>query len=140
MVITETSISTANTQRRSNLLGFCTVVFDNELAVRDIRIIQSPERIFVAVPSSKRTEPCRCGMKNPFTAKYCQECGAAIRRANAPHISTKDTSRQYHDIVNPINNEFREYLESEILEAYFVQTDTRNAATQSDDKTKNRWW
>lgn len=60
----------------------CSVTFDGEFVVHDIKIIENDGKMFVAMPSRRSRE----GM--------------------------------FSDIVHPITQEFRSYLEDEILTEY----------------------
>jgi len=50
MKVTEVRIALVN---EGLLRAFATVTVDNCLAIRDVRIIEGPERLFIAMPSKK---------------------------------------------------------------------------------------
>lgn len=64
------------------LRAVVSVTINDEIAIHDIKVIQGPERLFVAMPSRR------------------EENGV------------------FRDIVHPISAESRQYLESNILNAY----------------------
>jgi len=115
MEITETKISLV-TNPNSRLRAYASVTFDNVFVVRDIRIIEGNNGLFVAMPSRKMQRPCgKCGFKNPITNKFCGSCGASLGFTNDQKLSP---SQQHKDLAHPINTEFREYLQKKILESY----------------------
>ncbi len=61
------------------------VTFDNQLALHDIKVINTRDKHFIVMPSRK----------NP--------------------------DGTYRDIIHPINSEFRQLLESSVLDAYFEE-------------------
>lgn len=61
------------------------VTFDGQLALHDIKVINTRDKYFIVMPSRK----------NP--------------------------DGTYRDIIHPINSEFRQTLEREVLNAYFVE-------------------
>lgn len=61
------------------------VTFDNQLALHDIKVINTRDKYFIVMPSRK----------NP--------------------------DNTYRDIIHPINSEFRQLLETSIMNAYFEE-------------------
>lgn len=80
MKITEVRIRTVSGE--SKLKAYATVTFDNEFVVHNIKIIESKNGLFIAMPAR-------------LTA-----------------------NNEYKDIVHPINSQFRNKLQEEILDAY----------------------
>jgi stage V sporulation protein G len=117
MEITETKISLVN-KPNSRLRAYASVTFDNSFVVREIRVIEGKNGLFVAMPSRKLQHPCeKCGFKNPINYKFCGQCGAVIP---TPKMETSKNSEEikHKDLAHPINAQFREYLQKKILEAY----------------------
>ena len=98
--------------------AYCTVSFDNQLAVHDLRIIRNGSRLFVAMPNRKRTKPCpKCHSPNSVAARFCANCGGAqSRRAE----DSSHAARPHVDIAHPLTAEFRTEIEQAIL-AYYQQ-------------------
>lgn len=86
MTITEVKIRRLYNQER--LKALVSVTFDDALVIHDIKIIQGPKRLFVAMPSRKDEKG--------------KDGGIAV----------------YRDIAHPIGQEMRQKLESAILSAY----------------------
>lgn len=61
------------------------VTFDGQLALHDIKVINTKDKYFIVMPSRK----------NP--------------------------DGTYRDIIHPINSEFRQLMESAVLDAYFAE-------------------
>jgi len=115
MEITETRISLVE-RPNSRLRAYASITFDNSFVVRDIRIIEGKNGLFVAMPSKKMQKPCvRCGFKNPITHKFCGSCGVGLNPINKQKLSP---SQQHRDIAHPIKTDFREYIQKKVLEEY----------------------
>ena len=100
------------------LKAYATVTFDNAFVVRNIKVIQGTSGIFIAMPSRKVKQPCqKCFYKNEMRAKYCNQCGAILPVAARP-IGEVTAQAEHKDIAHPINQQFREYLQQKVLEAY----------------------
>ncbi len=115
MDITETRISLVG-RPNSRLRAYASVTFDDVFVVRDIRIIEGKKGLFVAMPSKKMQRDCqKCGFKNAVTNKFCGSCGIGLN----PIIEKDIVPSQHHrDLAHPIKTEFREYLQSKVLEEY----------------------
>ena len=86
MTITEVKIRRLYNQER--LKALVSVTFDDALVIHDIKIIQGPKRLFVAMPSRKDEK-----------GEYK---GIAV----------------YRDIAHPIGQEMRQKLETAVFSAY----------------------
>lgn len=96
------------------LQAFCSITFDQQFVVRDIKIIDGAHGPFVAMPSRKIAVRCaKCGNKNPIRARYCNQCGS---RTHPQEGSTR--SKSHADIAHPINSECREQISACVIAAY----------------------
>jgi len=108
------------------LRAFATVTFDDCFVVRDIKIIEGSKGFFVAMPSRRVKEPCpKCHHRNIVRSRYCSQCGSHLsdggfKVEKNDHESDEMKSRQseHRDIAHPITAEFRETIQSAVLEAY----------------------
>lgn len=106
------------------LRAFCSITFDGEFVVRDLKIIQGQRGHFVAMPSRKLMEKCvRCSAKNDIKARYCSHCGVALPvnsqpDAGAAPATATGRNRMFADIAHPINPLCRERIESAVLTAF----------------------
>ncbi len=119
MEITEVRIFIKDVQDKK-LKAFATVTFDNVFVVRNIKVIQGANGLFIAMPSRKLKTPCpKCNFKNEVGGKFCNHCGAALP-AHVPvtEEAEEDTKSEHRDIAHPITQKFREQLQNKILEAY----------------------
>lgn len=100
------------------LKAYVTVTFDNVFVVRNIKVIQGAESLFIAMPSRKAKTTCpKCSAKNDVGSRYCNSCGGGVpARTEAERAA--DAKTEHRDIAHPITQEFREYLQTKILEAY----------------------
>ncbi len=108
---------------QDRLRGFCCVTFEGCFVVRDIKIINGPNGLFVAMPSRKIMAACQtCRTKNHLHAKFCNNCGTGLPAM----IPTGERVKMHCDVAHPINAECRQYVEREILNAF--QAETQRAA------------
>ena len=96
------------------LQAFCSITFDSEFVVRDLKIIEGQRGLFIAMPSRKLTTKChKCVSKNDLRARYCSGCGVRL-----PDDSSGDSrSRLFADIAHPINASCREKIQTAVLNA-----------------------
>lgn len=108
--------------RGDRLKAFCSITFDNDFVVRDLKIIEGVGGYFVAMPSRKITDRCSaCGMKNHLRAKFCNECG---KRMNENRAKRGDERTKLHaDVAHPINSQFRDIIQKRITEAYHQEVE-----------------
>jgi len=104
-------------QGGDRLKAFCTMTLDGEFVVRDLKIIEGTNGLFVAMPSRKLTDHCpKCSGKNHLRAKFCNDCGARLPQER---VSDEDVQGKLHaDIAHPINSECRGRLQDVVLDAY----------------------
>ena len=100
------------------LLAFCTITFDQEFVVRDVKIIRGPSAPFVAMPSRKLTDRCHhCGGKNHLRARHCNDCGRALDADRAGR-DERGRAKLHTDIAHPIHAEARQQIQGQIIAAY----------------------
>ncbi|MFO8052877.1 MAG: SpoVG family protein [Candidatus Omnitrophota bacterium] len=115
MEITEVRVSLREHEGR-RLKAYATVTFDNSFVVRNIKVIQGNNGLFVAMPARKIKQFCpRCGKKVEMGSKYCSNCGAQIP---PPKEQIQNRQSIHQDLAHPINQQFRDYLQSKVLDAY----------------------
>lgn len=104
---------------RGRLLAFASITLDHCFVVRDMKIIDGNDGLFVAMPTYKVTYPCHeCQAKVPLWHAYCGMCGVEqLEVDNVPKLANGDI-KYYADIVHPLTAEFRRYMDEEILWAY----------------------
>ena len=120
MEITEIRVFLKEGQDKK-LKAYTTVTFDNAFVVRNIKVIQGSNGLFIAMPSRKAKSPCpKCNFKNEVGSKFCNKCGASLPLQDRP-VSTTDvigSQSEHRDIAHPVTQQFREYLQTKILETY----------------------
>ncbi|MCG3180990.1 MAG: putative septation protein SpoVG [Phycisphaerae bacterium] len=117
MDITEVRVKLVD-RPSDRLKAFCTVTFDNEFVVRDLKVIAGPDGYFVAMPSRKLTDHCpKCGAKNHLRASFCNECGAKLSlERNA--TDDKGRAKLHADVAHPINARCRQKVQDAVVAAY----------------------
>ncbi|MFQ5462055.1 MAG: SpoVG family protein [Phycisphaerae bacterium] len=101
------------------LKAVCTVTFDGSFVVRDVKVVDGANGLFVAMPSRKVTISCNsCRHKNVVRAKYCNECGSRLPENQVPPGDLDGRGKLHRDIAHPITSEFRAIVQGKIIEAY----------------------
>ena len=107
------------------LKAYVTLTFDHCFVVRNIKVIDGKNGLFIAMPSHKPKVACeRCHFRNDLGGRFCCQCGAAISRMleSAPSAGAggepSAETQTHRDIAHPITAEFRQYLQEKVLAAY----------------------
>ena len=107
------------------------MTFDNCFVVRNIKVIQSSNGLFIAMPSRKVKLSCeKCHFRNEAGSKFCNHCAAAIAPHESSNVRGEDAKAEHRDIAHPVTKEFREYLQTKVLEAY--QKEAKEGGKQGD--------
>jgi stage V sporulation protein G len=116
--------------RGGRLRAFCSLTFDNTFVVRDVKLIEGNDGLFLAMPSRKLCDRCRrCSEKNHLRARFCNQCGSRldenrhIPRSNGVNGNNRGFMRTklHADIAHPINAACRLELERRVLMAYLEE-------------------
>lgn len=118
MDITEVRVFLKEGQDKK-LKAYTTVTFDNVFVVRNIKVIQGANGLFIAMPSRKLKFSCpKCGFKNEVGSRFCNHCAAALPEKVDEAALEHDAKTEHRDIAHPVTQQFRDYLQTKILEAY----------------------
>ena len=118
MEITEIRVFPKEGQDKK-LKAYTTVTFDNVFVVRNIKVIHGSNGLFIAMPSRKMKNPClKCHSKNEVGSKFCNQCGGTLPLNHHGPEDFVDSKAEHRDIAHPITQQFREYLQGKVLEAY----------------------
>ncbi len=99
------------------LKAYATITFDDAFVVRDLRIIEGKNGLFVAMPSNKMRLSCpRCNRKNVLGSKFCNFCGSNVE--NLKEAANVSRSEEHRDIAHPITSEARDYIQKMVLQNY----------------------
>lgn len=116
MEITEVRISLRENEGK-RLKAYATVTFDNSFVVKNIKVVEGNNGLFVAMPARKAKQFCpRCGKKVDVGSRYCNHCG--VQLPLPPRETGENKQSTHQDLAHPINQEFRDYLQSKVLDAY----------------------
>jgi stage V sporulation protein G len=117
MEITDVRIKLMN-DATDRLKAFCTITLDDVFVVRDLKIVDGIKGLFVAMPSRRVMAACSgCRHRNHLRAKFCNDCGRRLDPVDVP-LDEEGGPRLHRDIAHPITPEFRERVQSRVLEAY----------------------
>ncbi|MBF0483213.1 MAG: septation protein SpoVG family protein [Candidatus Omnitrophica bacterium] len=131
MEVTEIRIFPKQGQDKK-LQAYATVTFDNKFVVRNIKVIQGSNGLFIAMPSRKSKAACpNCNFKNEVGSKFCNQCGKSVPLLKTDH--TPDPKADHRDVAHPITQEFRDYLQTKILDAYQQEKVKGPSAYAHDD-------
>jgi stage V sporulation protein G len=123
------------TEVRVNLCGqagrlkaFCSLTFDDTFVVRDVKLIEGPDGLFLAMPSRKLCDHCpRCGDKNHLRARFCNHCGSRLDETRfmrqQGNLNGHGRLKLHADIAHPINADCRSSIEHEVVDAYERELD-----------------
>jgi len=107
------------------LKAFCSLTFDNTFVIRDVKLIDGNEGIFLAMPARKLCDRCkRCGEKNHLRARFCNNCGQrldenrSMRAGGNSNGHANPRVKLHADIAHPINAECRHEIEQRVLGAF----------------------
>ncbi len=120
------------------LKASCTIAIDGEFVIRDVKVIEGTNGLFVAMPSRKLSDHCpKCGHKNALRSSYCNNCGTRLKENR---WAMKDGVAQLHaEIAHPINAECRARLHETVIAAYEEEASKRPADRDysSDEQSSN---
>ena len=120
MEITEAKVALRDSPDKK-LKAYATVTFDNVFVVRNIKVIEGINGLFIAMPSRKVKQPCpKCNFKNELRSKFCNQCASSLPQSSGTpeHEDNVNAQLEHKDIAHPITQVFREYLQKTILAAY----------------------
>ncbi len=116
MEITEVRISLRDNEGK-RLKAYATVTFDNSFVVKNIKVVEGNSGLFVAMPARKAKQFCpRCGKKVDLGSRYCNHCG--VQLPPPPKDTGVNRQSTHQDLAHPINQEFHDYLQTKVLDAY----------------------
>ena len=130
MDITEVRVKLVDDQT-DRLKAFCSITLDEKFVVRDLKVIEGTNGLFVAMPSRKLADRCaKCGHKNHLRAKFCNECGQRLGENRMPK-DANGRSKLHADIAHPINAACREEIQARVVAAFTTEAE----ASKSPDYT-----
>jgi len=105
-------------RQRDKLRAFASVTVEGCLVVRDIKVIEGNNGLFVAMPSRKLCDRCpSCSGKNHVRSRFCNDCGTKLR-GDRCRPDERGRPRLYADVAHPINQKSRDFVQRAIIEAY----------------------
>src|SRR3954466_15709442 len=105
------------------LKAFCSLTFDNTFVIRDVKIIEGNDGLFLAMPSRKLCDRCRrCSEKNHLRARFCNNCGQRLDENRSMKMNGGMNGgarlKLHADIAHPINAECRLEIERRAVSAF----------------------
>lgn len=123
MEITDVRVKPIN-DSSERLKAVCTVTFDDVFVVRDIKVVDGVNGLFVAMPSRKVSFSCPdCGHKNVVRARYCNDCGSRLPSQEAPSHEDEGRSKMHRDIAHPITSDFRSLIQETVIGSFKEESD-----------------
>jgi stage V sporulation protein G len=110
------------------LKAFCSLTFDHTFVIRDVKLIEGNDGLFLAMPSRKICDRCRsCGEKNHLRARYCNHCGSRLDETRHLRQATNGNGegrpKLHADIAHPINAQCRTLIERQVVAAYHEEVE-----------------
>ena len=104
------------------LRAFCSLTFDDTFVIRDVKLIDGNDGLFLAMPSRKLMDHCPgCGDKNHLRARFCNNCGSRLdedRYLRYRSGNGQSRLKLHADIAHPINARTRQEIERRVFSAY----------------------
>ena len=104
------------------LRAYCTLTFDDTFVIRDVKLIEGHDGLFLAMPSRKLSDHCPyCGEKNHLRARYCNQCGHRLGENRALRSANPNSTARFKlhaDIAHPINAQCRQWIEQDVFLAF----------------------
>jgi len=104
------------------LRAFCSLTFDDTFVIRDVKLIDGNDGLFLAMPSRKLMDHCPgCGDKNHLRARFCNNCGSRLdedRYLRYRSGNGQSRLKLHADIAHPINARTRQDIERRVFRAY----------------------
>ncbi len=111
----------------SRLRAFCSLTFDGTFVIRDVKLIEGNDGLFLAMPSRKLSDHCPCcAEKNHLRARFCNQCGERLNEDRHQQNRSGNGFQRpklHADIAHPINVESRRAIEDQVLEAYVQEVE-----------------
>ena len=89
-----TDIKIRRTYQDNRLRALVSVTIDGELAVHDIKVIEGPERLFVAMPSRRDDSGAFRDIAHPITTGARRQLEDAILTAYEAHLAEQQAHQQ----------------------------------------------
>lgn len=119
MQITEIRVKIMNAESGHRLRAFCSITFEDCFVIRDLKIIDGIDGLFVAMPNRRISQSCRhCNNKNHLRSHFCNQCGQRL-----PDVPRENRSKLFVDVAHPITSEYRDQLRSEVLNEFHRELD-----------------
>ena len=122
MQLTEVRINLCGGQA-TRLKAFCSLTFDNTFVIRDVKLIDGHDGLFLAMPSRKLCDHCpRCNEKNHLRARFCNHCGQRLDESRSMRYANGNGMNRiklHADIAHPINASCRAEIEEQVVEAFY---------------------
>lgn len=121
MHLTEVRVKLCEGQT-SRLKAFCSLTFDHAFVVRDVKLIEGNDGLFLAMPARKLSDHCpRCREKNHLKARFCSNCGVRLdenRYLRYQNGNGQNRLKLHADIAHPIHAGCRQEIEQQVIQAY----------------------
>lgn len=87
--MTITDIKIRRTYQDNRLRALVSITIDGELAIHDIKVIEGPERLFVAMPSRRDDNGVFRDIAHPITSEARQRIESGILDAYHEHLAAQ---------------------------------------------------
>lgn len=92
-----TDIKIRRIYQENRLRALVSLTIDGELAVHDIKVIEGPERLFVAMPSRRDDNGVFRDIAHPITSGARRQMEEQILKAYHDHLETIEHTGPAHD-------------------------------------------
>ncbi|OGZ66840.1 MAG: hypothetical protein A3C58_01180 [Candidatus Staskawiczbacteria bacterium RIFCSPHIGHO2_02_FULL_34_10] len=123
------------------LKAFCSITFEGNFVVHDLKVIESNNGIIISMPSRKVMDKCpKCYSRNHLLARFCNQCGEKLKE-NRAICDTNGRPIIFSDLAHPITSHCRRTIEYYVLKAYYKEIEDSKQPdyiSHYDDYRKDR--
>ena len=99
-----TDIKIRRTYQDNRLRALVSVTIDGELAVHDIKVIEGPERLFVAMPSRRDDNGVFRDIAHPITTEARRQLEDAILAVYREHVAHQQAAGEGERLSENVNH------------------------------------
>jgi len=107
-----------NGSPKEALRAFCSVILNNGIVIRNVKVIRGRAGYFVSLPSMKVLDRCpSCGGRNYVRSRYCSDCGGKLQEDRA-QVDSRGRPRLHEGIVESLTVGPHDAFHAAILDAF----------------------
>lgn len=108
------------------LRAYASIVLDHAFCIKDLKVVQGVERLFVAMPARRLNVRCsECGTANQVQRPggSCIRCDANLPEPKSIYDKDGQEAPLFVDVFHPIHQQARSAIDAAVLHAYQQEVD-----------------